>query len=543
MAPATLHRGWDVRTPPCDLEDDGQVASYYSKKASKAGDASRGGKEDLATRRTWVSGARRHESDAGYVLGSARLDSTNGVTSTERISGNLKHYFFVSGDVPHEEDGTASLPDMSLDGGSEEEFQSYWDWNSRNTRVLKEGWIERMAHPQVNCQAYWYNHCTAETSFEQPTVCEPSLVPADLTSDFSQEGPVWTFTAPELKAIMKEGHASDFGFSTEELARRACFEFESWLPRVLSWHDYQYRCFWFFGGKDSMDKNRDSGGTAKSFFSADAEASRQLFADDAFFEACTRLLCKRLDKMHPINLTYFVWTYVRAGVVHRELLHAVAEHFCKGWLPSLDRCSLGTMLWNFSKLEFRHDRFFELSAQELYRPNRLRSLAPRNFQNSMIAYSKRKHWNARVLEGFCRGIPRLLDNHDPSYPKTDTHVLFSYTCRDGSEVPADAFRIGSLTVITKAFHDLRASGPAVEECMTSMLSYVVRSVERSPQYMREAGDACNFLRQLGFFAGDSGLDLAKMLRPIDLPTMCDDAPDRAVDQMKAALRRAGVEWP
>ena len=33
---------------------------------------------------------------------------------------------------------------------------------------------------------------------------------------------------------MKEGHAADFGFSAEELARRACFEFETWLPRVLS---------------------------------------------------------------------------------------------------------------------------------------------------------------------------------------------------------------------------------------------------------------------------------------------------------------------
>ena len=32
------------------------------------------------------------------------MDSTNGVTSTERLSGNLKHYFFVSADVPHEED-------------------------------------------------------------------------------------------------------------------------------------------------------------------------------------------------------------------------------------------------------------------------------------------------------------------------------------------------------------------------------------------------------------------------------------------------------
>eukprot|EP00435_Cladocopium_sp_Y103_P037202 s168_g9.t2 len=261
---------------------------------------------------------------------------------------------------------------------------------------------------------------------------------------------------------MREGHAEDFGFTTEELAKRACYEFETWLPRVLSWHDYQYRCFWFFGGKDT-DKNRDSG-ASKSFFSSDAEASRQLFADDEFFEARrVRACCAK-------------------GVYHEELLQAVAEHFCNGWLPTMDRCSLGTMVWNFSKLEFR------VGCQ-------LR-----------IAFSKRKHWNAKLFEAFCRGIPRLLDNHDPKFPKTDTDVLFSYTCRDGSEVPADAFRIGSLTVITKGFQDLRAHGPAVEECMNSMLSYVRRSVERSPAMMREPGDACNFLRQLGFYAATTGLE-------------------------------------
>ena len=173
-------------------------------------------------------------------------------------------------------------------------------------------------------------------------------------------------------------------------------------------------------------------------------------------KACTQLLCQRLDRMHPINLTYFVWTYARAGrnqthaghhfvviacnclwilkpfgcvwvqarvlkmctwtkrkrfcfvvvivegVYHEEFLQAVADHFCKGWLPTMDRCSLGwvkwrtdaafgvnciavpevhggmfyyvllvvcghvsgTMVWNFSKLEFRHDRYFELSAQD-----------------------------------------------------------------------------------------------------------------------------------------------------------------------------------
>ena len=51
------------------------------------------------------------------------------------------------------------LPAMSLDGGSEEEYQGYWDWNSRNVRFRGE-WIERMAHPQVNCEPYWYHPST-----------------------------------------------------------------------------------------------------------------------------------------------------------------------------------------------------------------------------------------------------------------------------------------------------------------------------------------------------------------------------------------------
>ena len=41
-----------------------------------------------------------------------------------------------------------------------------------------------------------------------------------------------------------------------------------------------------------------------------------------------------------------------------------------------------------------------------------------------------------------------------------------YLEAESGEVPADAFRIASLTVITKGFQDLRAHGPAVEECMS-----------------------------------------------------------------------------
>lgn len=203
------------------------------------------------------------------------------------------------------------------------------------------------------------------------------------------------------------------------------------------------------------------------------------------------------------------------------------------------------MVWNFSKQMVRHDRFFEDSATELARPNRLRSLAPRNFQNSMIAYSKMLHWNERFVEAMARGIPRLLDNHDPRWPKTDKRVLFSYTCRDGSEVPADAFRISGLTVIARSFHDLRATGRSVELMFASMWDYVRRSLERSPPMMREPGDACAFAAQLLRVKAD-GLLRAEAAEPLvdavlaAASELCRDAPQRQVDQFRQALRRAGL---
>jgi hypothetical protein len=51
-----------------------------------------------------------------------------------------------------------------------------------------------------------------------------------------------------------------------------------------------------------------------------------------------------------------------------------------------------------------------------------------------------------------------------------------------------------------------------------MLSYVRRSVERSPAMMREAGDACNFLRQLGGIKASSPLILLCLFIVINIVT-------------------------
>merc|ERR1712066_564752 len=114
-----------------------------------------------------------------------------------------------------------------------------------------------------------------------------------------------------------------------------------------------------------------------------------------------------------------------------------------------------------------------------------------------------------------RGIARLLDAHDPRYPKMAKHVLFSYTCKDGSEVPADAFRISSLTVILRSLAVLQSGSPShpaklrrsVEKVCASMADYVRRSVASSPPFMREAGDAVDFFAQLARIAVDGHMDL------------------------------------
>merc|ERR1719379_3132857 len=93
-------------------------------------------------------------------------------------------------------------------------------------------------------------------------------------------------------------------------------------------------------------------------------------------------------------------------------------------------------------------------------------------------------------------MKRLLDDHDPPTAKLARDLLFSYTCKDGSEVLADSFRISGLTVILKAFHKLRAATSDVEACIDSMARYVRRSARQSPRGMREPGDACRFMLEL-----------------------------------------------
>eukprot|EP00930_Biecheleria_cincta_P043402 TRINITY_DN29803_c0_g1_i1.p1 TRINITY_DN29803_c0_g1~~TRINITY_DN29803_c0_g1_i1.p1 ORF type:complete len:583 (+),score=86.29 TRINITY_DN29803_c0_g1_i1:30-1751(+) len=484
----------------------------------------------------WLRSSRLQR--ALHAKGSVACLASSAAVREQRVF--RPQYKFVSvADEAKAEDGRESLPEMSLDGGGQAEFEYYWAMNSQPC-ILDE-WVERCSHPQVNAEAYWYNTRTGDIVWQRPDVGRSDGETMDLTMDkLSGDGPAWKMSITELKEALAYGKEKELGLSYKELARRAVAEYEQFVPRVLSWHDFQYITFWFFGGLKKEEQR--SGPRDSSFFRKGASSS--MFAPRPFFDEAAKLIGERLGQMHPIPMTYFIWTFTRAGIVLPQLMTAIGDHFCDGHIPMCDRCSLGTMLWNFGKQRVSHDKFFEDAAVELSRPNRVRSWAPRNYQNAILAYSWNKHQNQRCFDALVSGMRRLMDGHKQVGPKLDRALLFPYTCKDGSEVLADSFRISSLTVILGALHRMAVQGSAMDASATSMVDYVCRSVKRSPPMMRENGDACQFFAELASYARDvPTLNIRHLLAAdsLNYSLMCKNASPSQKQQLQEALRRIDVE--
>eukprot|EP00933_Yihiella_yeosuensis_P045178 TRINITY_DN40501_c0_g1_i1.p1 TRINITY_DN40501_c0_g1~~TRINITY_DN40501_c0_g1_i1.p1 ORF type:complete len:578 (+),score=69.12 TRINITY_DN40501_c0_g1_i1:93-1826(+) len=379
-------------------------------------------------------------------------------------------------------------PRMSPDGGNEEEFEEYWSWYHR-PKHYSGGWVERRAHPQLNVDPYWYNAKTDETVFERPASASEELdQPAEIEEAQKGEGPAWELSVKELRAALQAGpeELERLGLTDQELAKRAVYEYSSFTPRVLSWHDFQYNTFWFF--ISDRDKGKDRGKRVQGFFSKSASDNQRMFAHDSFFRATADCAMENLDKIHPINLVYMLWSFVRANVSAPQLFDAAGHYFCNGLIPSMDRCGLGTMVWAYSKARIRHQRFFDRAAEEYSRPVRARSLAPRNFQNTMLAYSWWGPGYEAMIERLAATLIRLLDNHDPRLPKLRNDLCFPYTCKDGAVVLADCYRIGGLNLFLRGLLTLNDRTDAAEACFEAIVNYNIKSAKRSPNWMRENGD-------------------------------------------------------
>ncbi|CAK9042892.1 unnamed protein product [Durusdinium trenchii] len=433
---------------------------------------------------------------------------------------------------------TAKLPAMSKDGGSQEEFEEYWKWFKEPRQVGE--WIERRSHPQVNLLPYWYHSLSDETVFEAPSTEEAKVL--EPLEPLELQGPIASLSVPELRSKLQDPEELQrLEFTDALLARRAVWEYETFIPRVLSWHDFQYNTFWFFikerGSKDRREEKR-------GYFGPGADDSK-MFAHEGFFMEVAHLASQRLERIHPINLVYLLWTFTRAGVQAHDFFNKAADHFCNGLLPSLDRCGLCTLVWCFSRQRLRHQRLFEKAAVELQRTLRVRSLAPRNFQNTMIAYRwfGRGHHEAvdALPPTLAQWLPRLLDGHDERTPKLRKEVMFSYTCQDGSVVPADAFRINGLNLIARGFLHLDAgSAPSVEACFESMTDYVLRSGRRSPNWMRSDGDLCQFALVVAEAAAKGWPGAASWLERLEaqLQLIRANARPRELSQLETALEHA-----
>ncbi|CAE8734847.1 unnamed protein product, partial [Polarella glacialis] len=91
-----------------------------------------------------------------------------------------------------------------------------------------------------------------------------------LAPSLRSESKVWHMTCAELKAALAEPGVYE-RLAPKDLAQRALHEYESFLPRVQSWHDYQHRTFWFLSHEPG-----------KGF-------ARESFASDAFYLALAAL--------------------------------------------------------------------------------------------------------------------------------------------------------------------------------------------------------------------------------------------------------------
>ncbi|CAJ1361110.1 unnamed protein product [Effrenium voratum] len=432
----------------------------------------------------------------------------------------------------------ARLPPLSQDGGDEEAFREYWKWF--NDPQCWGSWVERRTHPQISVRPFWYNVDTDETVFDAPhQEGTSSMVRKE---SLQLDGVIEELSVKELRATMQDPEQlQHLGLTDELLARRALWEYETFIPRVLSWHDFQYNTFWFFiSDRDRGSNSQEKRDGKRGFFTAESEQNKKMFAHDGFFNAVAELASQRLDCMHPINLVYLLWTFTRAGVPARDFFSQAADHFCNGRLPTLDRCGLGTLVWCYSKQRHRHPRLFDRAAKELQRNVRVRSLAPRNFQNTMIAYRWYGKGHEPLMEKLAEWMPRLLDDHDERRPKLRPEVMFSYTCKDGSVVPADSFRINGLNIIARGFVNLDVCTPKVEACLESITDYVIRSAKRSPAWMRTEGDLCAFTTVIAEAVVKGWTCAPKLLNQLEAqPALVRrGANQRELSQLESMLERA-----
>merc|ERR1740123_97903 len=270
--------------------------------------------------------------------------------------------------------------------------------------------------------------------------------------------------------------------TSEELAKRAIHEYESWLPQEFSWHTHHSVTFWHFlrNGRSETD--------------ADAWVS---WLDKRFFEACVRCALRRLFYIHPINIAYLVWTFARADFSSRAFMDMVGDHLCDGLLPALDRCSLASVVWSYAKLRCPHGRLFDGAAEELRRPVRVRTLAPVHYCSIMIAYAQMRTYSddiaEQLVEAMADGISSVLEAHDPQHAKCDRSLCLPFRRQDGREVWVDAFNLRSLSLILGAIAELKSRGPAVANCLESIVGYVERLLELAPPSMRKPVDAQSFM--------------------------------------------------
>lgn len=291
----------------------------------------------------------------------------------------------------------------------------------------------------------------------------------------------------------------------EGLAQRAVTALVEFEPKVLS--NVREICFWSFH-RASANSWSDRGRSGRL---------RHGFANHQFFETLIPLAIAQLDKVHPINCVYFMWSVSKSGMDNQELFDAVAARV--GPVAStLDRCGLTMFCWNYAYIGTQNDEVFEQVAEDTLRPDRMAEMAPRDVSGIAWAFAKAGVDNEPLFQGLVAHASGLLRDglEQRCWRRPNKSLARDIYIGDNSAVDGavDAFDTVSLSDLLWACAEKQFLEPEfVALCKEYLIKALTQPTHQATRFVRYPHTLSRTLISLAQLTADDHTDLFQAAAP------------------------------
>ncbi|CAK9105868.1 unnamed protein product [Durusdinium trenchii] len=240
------------------------------------------------------------------------------------------------------------------------------------------------------------------------------------------------------------------------LARRALDDYSKSKPRTF--HDCRRMTFWQFGPEKERRRV-------------------DCYAGKAFFDFLTdekEGLLSRLPEIHPIAAVYLLQTLLESRNVIASLFQEVGRYVAEN-ISTLDRDSLGRLVYVFAKAQVKNPGLFSVVKQECLRRCKFkegeRSLSPKVITDIVVAFASAKIVDEDLFEALMLRAVSLMDID--LQQELSPEVCAPLTSFSG-KVPATPFLLQDLVQLCRSFLDLQRVD---QEFFNDVSIYVVAALQ------------------------------------------------------------------